>query len=285
MNPMLRQMRRTVCRVSPVAASKIMYRKIMHKRANLLHPQTFNEKIQYLKLYELPKNPLAAICADKYAVREYVQEKGCGTYLNDLIGVWDRAEEIPWDSLPNQFAIKCNHGCTYNIICGDKKSLDIRQTAKKLNRWLKEDFYLNNAELHYKHIPRKIICEKYLGDKILDYKFFCFHGEPRYLYISQGLMHVDLKIGFFHFDGSVAPFHRMDYPALDIPIAMPENVPEMLDVCRRLSSDFKFARIDLFSIEGRIYFSEITLTPAAGMMPLDPPGYDAQLGGLLEIER
>lgn len=283
MSSVIRELRKNVCRISPVLASKMMYRKIMGKRLNLKQPQTFNEKIQWLKLYDLPQNPLAIQCADKLLVREYVARKGCSQYLNELYGAWDKPGDIPWDALPEQFVIKCNHGCAYNIICDDKNKLDITSAKNKLVKWMKEDFALTCAEMHYQKIPRKIICERYLGKEIYDYKFFCFHGEPKLLYFSQGTMHVDLKMSFFNLDGTPSKFRRLDYPSLEKPLILPDNIDEMLDICKKLSADFPFARIDLFCVEKHIYFSEITLTPSAGQMPLAPESADLELGKMLQI--
>lgn len=275
--------RKVTCFFSVELGSRIMYRVIMGKKLNLNSPCTFNEKIQYLKLFEYKDSQLATNCADKYAVREYIKSKGLQQYLNDLYFVFNSVDEIDWDSLPQSFVLKCNHGCTYNILCPDKNNFDIEGAKKKLTKWMSEDFSLVTAEPHYKHIKRKIICEKFLDSKIMDYKFFCFMGEPKFLYISQGIMHVDLKVSFFNLDGTKANFRRTDYEEIDGDINLPENYDEMIDIARKLSQDFKFARIDLFNVDNKIYFSEITLTPASGMMPLSPEEYDKRLGDMIEL--
>ncbi len=280
---LLRFCRKLTCFFSYELASRIMYRAIMKKSMNIKVPVSFNEKIQYLKLKEYKNSQLAADCADKYAVRKYIESKGLGQYLNELYYVWDSVEEIDWGKLPDSFVLKCNHGCAYNIICPDKNKLDIEDAKKKLKKWMKEDFSLVTAEPHYKLIERKIICEKYLASKIVDYKIFCFGGVPKFLYISQGTMHVDLKVSFFELDGTPAPFRRMDYEPLEGNFELPEKFDEMLGIAKILSEDFKFARIDLFSVDSKIYFSEITLTPSSGMMPLSPEEYDRKLGDMIEL--
>ena len=127
--------------------------------------------------------------ADKYKVREYVKKKGLGDILVPLIGHWDKPEDIDWDSLPDKFVLKCNHGCAYNILCNDKNKFDKVEATKRLKKWMKEDFGAFNIETHYSQIKPHITCEEFLGDCIVDYKFFCFNGEPKYIYVSSDLIH------------------------------------------------------------------------------------------------
>lgn len=285
MSELIRSFRKLTCKVSPVICSKIMYRKIMGKPLKLDPPSTFNEKIEWLKLYKWPDDPLAAQCADKLRVRDYVSKKGCAQYLNGLYASWGSAEEIIWEELPQQFVMKCNHGCGYNIICSCKDTLDIGATTKQLQKWMNEDFSLVSGELHYAPIERKIICERYLGKDIEDYKFFCFDGVPKFFYISRnvdGDFH-NMRADFFNSDGSKAAFSRTDHRSFDTPPHIPENLDEMLVLSHRLSEDFPFARIDLFNVEGKIFFSEITLTPSAGQMPLSPAEWDEKIGEWLTL--
>lgn len=186
---------------SPSFMSKIYYRIILKKKLNLKNPQTFNEKVQWLKLYEWPKNELAIRCSDKYEVREYLKEKGMEEYLNDLYGVWDNEKQINYSQLPNQFVLKCNHGSGYNIICTDKREARIEEYNKLLKKWLKEDFGKFNAEPHYSKIKRKIICEKFLGGEITDYKFYCFNGKVEFMYIASGFgLGINEQMTFFDKD-------------------------------------------------------------------------------------
>ena len=148
--------------ISPKLATKVIYRRRIHKPLDLDNPQTLDEKIQWLKLNTYYKNPLVTQCADKYAVREYVKDCDCGEILNELIGVYDKVEEIPWDTLPKQFVIKWNFGCGENLIVFDKDKLDIQKAIKQLKKWYRtrNTFYLTYCELQYKGIPPKLICEK-----------------------------------------------------------------------------------------------------------------------------
>ena len=270
--------------ISNEAMSKLYYRVVLHKKLNLKNPKTFNEKIQWMKLYYYPKNPLVVNGSDKYAVREYIAEKGYGDKLVPLLGVWERAEDINWDALPDKFVLKCNHGCAYNIVVSDKSKLDKAATVKKLNSWLKEDFGAFNIEVHYSEIKRRLItCEEFLGESITDYKFFCFNGEPHCIYVSTDLIHDrQAQIGFFYLDGKKMPLHRDDYT--DIPeVTFPPFYDEMKRAAEVLCKDFPFVRVDFFIANGTWYFAELTFTPGAGMMPFNPEKYDLEWGSMLDI--
>lgn len=264
--------------------SKIYFRIVLKRKLNLKNPQTFNEKIQWCKLYYYPRSKRVVTCADKYAVREYIKRKGYGETLTPLLGVWDNANDIEWDKLPDQFVLKCNHGCAYNIVVPDKRKLDKAKATKQLNDWLKEDFGAFNIELHYSKIkPHKVICEEFLGESITDYKFFCFNGEPKYIYVSNDLIHDrQAQIGFFYLDGTKMPLTRDDYT--DIPeVKLPTFFDEMTQMAKKLSQDFPFVRVDFFIANGRYYFAELTFTPGAGMMPFNPEKYDLEWGKMLDI--
>ena len=138
----------------PEKVSKIRYREVFGAELDLENPKTFNEKLMWLKLKKYANDPLVSQCSDKYAVREYVEKCGLGETLNGLIGVWDKAEDIEWEKLPNRFAIKCNHGCGYNLICQDKTKFDTKKATDQLNAWMKDDFWMEYAEVHYKTIPK-----------------------------------------------------------------------------------------------------------------------------------
>lgn len=266
--------------------SKIYYKIVLNKKLDLKNPKTFNEKLQWYKLNYFPYNPLVIQCTDKYLVREYVEKKGLGKYLTNLLGVWNNAKEIDWDKLPDKFMLKCNHGCAYNILCSNKKDLDKKNVTKQLNKWLKEDFGAFNIEIHYSKIKKhKIICEEYLGEVITDYKFYCFNGVPEFFYVSNDLIHDrQAQIGFFNIDGSKLPLVREDYKNIN-EIVLPEFYDEMLEAAKVLCSDFQFVRVDFFIANNRFYFAELTFTPSAAMMPLNPEEYDYKWGELLDIKK
>ena len=258
---------------------------LLKKKVDLKNPKTFNEKIQWLKIHDYPTNQLVIDGADKYKVREYVKKKGLGDILVPLIGHWDKPEDIDWDSLPDKFVLKCNHGCAYNILCNDKNKFDKIEATKKLKKWMKEDFGAFNIETHYSQIKPHITCEEFLGDCIIDYKFFCFNGGPKYIYVSSDLIHDrEAQIGFFYLDGTKMPLIRDDYAPMDI-----ENLPPFFDEMKKsaqiLCQDFPFVRVDFFIANGRYYFAELTFTPSGGMMPFNPDKYDLEWGKLIDLSR
>lgn len=265
--------------------SKIYFRIVLKEKLNLYNPKTFNEKLQWLKLNYYPNNDLVIKCADKYEVREYIKEKGYENKLVPLIGTWNNAEEINWNNLPEKFVLKCNHGCAYNLICDNKDEFDKAKAIKQLNIWLKEDFGAFNIELHYSKIKEhKIICEEYLGEDLVDYKFFCFNGIPKYLYVSSDLIHDrQAKIGFFNIDGSKMKLERNDYAKID-KIVFPEFYNEMLEITQKLCEDFCFVRVDFFVTKDKYYFAELTFTPSACMMPFNPKEIDLEWGRILKID-
>lgn len=264
--------------------SKLYFRIVVGKNLDIDNPKTFNEKIQWLKLYSYPYNQLVIRCADKYRVRSYLMEKGLERLLVPLIGDWDNANKIDWDMLPDKFVLKCNHGCAYNIVCNNKKTINKHKIIKQLEKWMNEDFGAFNVELHYSKIKPHITCEEFLGDCITDYKFFCFNGKPRYVYVSRDLIHDrQAQIGFFYLDGKKMPMSRNDY--VDIPhVEFPAFFDEMKKVATILSKDFQFVRVDFFLANGRYYFAELTFTPGAGMMPFNPDRFDLEWGNLLKIK-
>lgn len=266
--------------------SKIYYRIVLKKRLELENPQTFNEKLQWLKLYVWPNDPLVVRCTDKYTVRGYVKEKGFEDRLVPLLGVWDSPDRIDWDALPEQFVLKCSHGCAYNIIVEDKSGLDRAKAERQLGRWLKEDFGAFNIETHYSKIrERRIICESFLGAPLTDYKFFCFHGKPEFIYISRDLAHDRrAQIGFFYLDGRKMPLKRDDYADLS-DVELPDFYGDMLKTAAVLSKDFPFVRVDFLIARGTYYFSELTFTPSACMMPIEPQSFDKEWGKMLDISR
>jgi len=264
--------------------SKFYFKVVLGKKLNLKNPQTFNEKLQWLKLNYLPKNPVVVQCADKYRVREYVSQKGFGDKLVPLVGDWDNAKKIEWEKLPQKFVLKGNHGCAYNILCADKDSFDKAGAVKQLNAWMKEDFGAFNIERHYSKIVPHITCEEYLGDNITDYKFFCFNGVPKFIYVSNDLVHDrQAQIGFFYLDGSKMPLRRDDYTDI-ASVELPPFFSEMLNAAKVLCLDFPFVRVDFFIANNKYYFAELTFTPSACMMPFNPDKYDLEWGEMLNIE-
>ena len=265
--------------------SKLYFKIVLKEKLDLKNPRTFNEKLQWLKLYYYPQNDLAVKCADKYRVREYIKDKEYENTLVPLLGAWDNVEDIDWDSLPNKFVLKCNHGCAYNIVCNDKTEFDRIKAKKQLNKWLKEDFGAFNIEPHYSNIKKhKITCEEFLGDNLVDYKFFCFNGIPKFIYVSSDLIHDrQARIGFFNIDGSKINLKRDDYASIE-KIELPSFYNEMLEMASKLCKDFPFVRVDFFVTDNKYYFAELTFTPSACMRPFNPKEIDLEWGNMLNIK-
>lgn len=283
---LIRMVRKGFSSVDMELSSKIMYRFFVHKKLNLNPPLTFNEKICWLKLKKFPEDRMVVRCADKYEVHDYIRQKGYGNLLVSILGVWDSANDIDWDMLPNRFVLKCTHGCAYNIICTDKNSFNKKRAVKQLNHWLKEDFGLVSGEPHYSKIKRRIICEEFLEGELIDYKFYCFNGEPRFYYAAitpNGDFHNNMICDFFKPNGELADFYRLDHNRFDICPEVPDNLSQMLEIARRLSEDFVFVRVDLMNVRDNLYFSELTFTPSAGMMPLAPDDADEMIGKWLDL--
>ena len=266
---------------SPDFVSRLYFRMYMGYRLDLKNPRTYSEKNQWLKLYEWPNNPLAVQCGDKYTVRSYIEEKGLGELLNDLLGVWEDVEDINWDLLPDRFVLKVTNSCACNILCDDKSKLNIPEAKKKLKRWMKEDFGKFNAEPHYSKMKSRIICEKYLGGEMVDYKFYCFDGRVEFSYIAQGKGKTK-QITFFDRDGKKAPFQRTDYTPYS-KARVPDQYRKMIELSEQLAKDFICVRVDWYEVDGRIYFGEMTFTPSAGLMLLEPKEYDEILGDLIHL--
>lgn len=276
-----------VCSLSPVLATRFGYRARFHKKLNLAHPKTLNEKILWLKLNTYRDNPLVTQCADKYRVREYVEKCGCGQLLNKLHYVWDTVEEIKWDVLPESFALKCNHGCGYNIICSNKKAVDEAQVKKTLKKWMREDYWRIFAEVQYKGISKKILCERYLnkdGHLPSDYKVYCFHGKPQFVLVCEerekGLPH------FYFFDPQwqFLPITRDGQKvSADFTLEKPRSLQTMLESAAALSAPFPFVRVDFYDVDGKAVFGEMTFTPSAGLDTARLSETDAMFGEMLKL--
>ena len=269
---------------SPEKVSKAYFKIVLRYKLNLEQPKTFNEKIQWLKLYEWPNNELAILCSDKYRVREYLAKHKLERYENDLLGVFDDAKDIKWEELPDRFVIKCNHGCAYNIIVADKTKFNAKKAIKQLNKWMKEDFGKFNAEIHYSKIKPKIIVEPFLGDALEDYKFFCFNGKVKLLYIAidsdSETKHE--REAFFDENGNQLKLQNADYGEY-AEAKLPDNFKELVKISEELAKPFAFVRVDWYIKNGKTTFGELTFTPSGGMMKLNPREYDLLLGNYLDI--
>ncbi len=273
-------------KISPKFNAKLLFLMRTHKWPNLKSPKTFNEKTTWLKLNKYNDDDLVSQCADKYAVREYVESKGCGEILNELYGVYDDFDKIDFDKLPDKFAIKCTHGCAYNIIVRDKMNFDIDAARKKIKSWQKEKYGYATAELHYTKIKPRIIIEKYLCDKDdrmpLDYKFYCMHGKVKCILVCSE-RDEKLKLSYYDMDWNRLPYEKKSWSA-EKNIEKPKNLERMIRYVERLSKDFPFVRIDLYNDNGKIIFGEMTFTPACSCAPYYTSDTEVLLGACLVSE-
>lgn len=265
------------------------YKNAIGTNLNVDSPKTFTEKIQWLKFYDSTK--IKADLSDKYLAPKLIQEKFDNRIkLIPLLGVWDRAEDIDFDKLPQKFVLKCNHGSAMNIIVKDKTKLNIKKVCKQLNDWLKIDYaYVNGMyENHYTYIEPKIIAEQFIEEmdgNLHDYKFHCFMGEPKYIEfvgdrisnthtIHSSIYASDWKKTNIIFNDDM-PYER-EFPR-------PEKLEEMLVLAREMAKDFVYVRVDFYYINNEIYFGEMTFTPDSGIIRFDPPETDAEWGAMINL--
>ncbi len=245
---------------------KIIYYQTFNKKLDLSNPKTFNEKLQWLKLYD--RNPEYTKMVDKYEVKKYVAEKIGEEYIIPTIGIYDSFEEINFKELPDQFVIKCTHDSGGIVICKDKSNFNIEETRKKINKCMKNNYYRNWREWPYKNVKPRIIIEKYMEDKnkeLNDYKFFCFDGVA-----DNVMVCLDRKLGkpkfyFFDKDWRLLRINKRGVSApQNFTISRPDNLDKMFQIANQLSKNIPFSRIDLYNIDGKIYFGEITFYPQSG---------------------
>lgn len=267
---------------------KMRYFYQFNKLPNLKKPQTFNEKLQWLKLNN--RKPEYTNMVDKYKARDYVAEKIGDEYLIPLIGVWDTPEDIDFDSMPDQFVLKCNHNSgTGMYICKDKSNIDIDKIRDDLNKGLKEDYYIYSREWPYKNVNKKIICEKYISDNnnncLTDYKFYCFDGNVKLLGIYQGRGSSSGTVGdFFDVDFNWIDM-KWGFPnAPEIP-SKPDKFDEMVKIAETLSKDIPHVRVDLYLSNGHIYFGELTFFDGGGFSKIMPEEWDYKLGNFIRIHK
>ena len=272
---------------------RILYRIYTHKKLNVDNPKTFSEKLQWLKLFD--HNPCYTQLVDKYESKIIVGKLIGQEHIIPTLGVWDSFDEIPFDKLPNQFVLKCTHDSGGLIVCKDKKKFNIEEARKKIVACFKRNYYWAAREWPYKYIKPRIIVEEFktdthvLGnpaldknaDGLLDYKFYCFGGEPKFLYVAFANMKNGIKkdlLTFYDLEWKATPFYRLDHEPLPFTIEKPDKFEEMLDIARKLSKGIPFVRVDLYYLNNQVYFSEMTFTPGSGFGPFKPDEWERKLG-------
>ena len=265
----------------------LLYYKHFKRFPNLKNPETFNEKLQWLKLHD--RKPEYTTMVDKHLVKQYIAEKLGDEYVIPTLGAWNTPEEIDFDSLPEQFVLKWNHDSGSIVICKDKSSFDKNEAVKKLLVGKKKNGFWYGREWPYKNVKPRIIAEQYMEDEkteeLRDYKFFCFNGEPKAMFIAtdRAKANAETKFDFFDMEFTHLPC-KNGHPNSEKPIQKPEQFELMIEFSRKLSKDIPHVRIDFYEVNGHVYFGEMTFFHFSGMVPFDPPEWDKKLGDLLELK-
>ena len=263
-----------------------MYRLMMHKKLNLLDPSTFNEKMQWLKIYD--KNPFYTDLVDKYEVRNFIERAIGKEYLVPIFGVYDNAEDIDFSLLPKKFILKPTHTSGDLIICEDKTDLDIKATRRTLDNWLKQEYFWNLREWPYKYIKPRIVCEKFLVDEsgyeLKDYKIWCFDGVPKLIQVMSGRKDGQYYLNHFDLHWNPLDIKRISHAEVDpSKIIRPSRLDEMIWIAKTLSHDIPFVRVDLYHTLDRVYFGELTFYPGSGFLDFANIEDNILLGSWLDL--
>lgn len=264
---------------------KFEYQLSTGKKLNLVEPQRFNEKLQWLKLYD--HNPKYTALVDKYEVKEIVSEIIGAEYVIPTIGIWKRFEEIDFDSLPDQFILKCTHDSGGNVICNNKQTFDKISAEKLIKACLKKRYYYEHREWPYKDVQPRIIAEPLLIDEprkpLKDYKLFCFHGKTEFLFVASDRGHGTTKFDFFDKDFAKIPVVQ-HYPNSNYQIEKPVSFELMKTLAYELAKDIPFVRVDFYEVKGKVYFGELTFCHFSGNEPFEPDSYDFDFGKLIVLD-
>lgn len=264
---------------------KIGYRINLGKRLNLKAPQTFNEKIQWLKINN--RNDIYSLMVDKYEVKQYVASIIGDQYIIPTIGIWDNFDEIDFELLPEQFVLKCTHDSGGVVICRDKKTFNYQSARKLISKCMKRNYYWSSREWPYKNVKPRIIAEPYLEDRetetLNDYKFFCFNGTVKCYKIDFNRF-TNHQANYYDRNNNLLPFGEVDFPpAPSASISIPNSISEMIELSEKLAEGQPFIRIDFYYVNGRTLFGEITFYPATGFGRIEPEEWDSILGDWIDL--
>ena len=259
------------------------YKSRTGQKLDLDNPQTFNEKIQWLKLYD--STPLKTKLTDKYEVREWIKEKIGEQYLVPLLGVYNSFDDIDFDALPDKFVLKCTHGSTWNLIVKDKNSIDYKKTRSNFEEWMSTDYSFKGLELHYKDMIPRIIAEQFIDgiDDLKDYKFLCFDGEVKYIWVDS-TRYINHCRDLFDLEWTHLPVTiNSKYLNANTVPERPEALEKMIELAHILSQNFPFVRVDLYNVNEKIYFGEMTFTTGNGIEKIIPDEFALHLGDLINL--
>ena len=266
---------------------KLMYYVRMGKKLNLNNPKTFNEKLQWLKLYD--RKDIYNKMVDKYEVKKYIAEIIGEEYIIPTLGIYNKFDEINFDILPEQFVIKCTHDSGGIVICDDKSHFDLEKAKNKIKNSMKKNYFYDGREWPYKNIEPRIIIEKYMKDHkendLFDYKIMCFNGIPKYTFVySERFSETGVKATFFDNSWNELNFSRK-FGKSDKMINKPLNHNKMLELSKKIASNIPFVRIDWYEVNGKLYFGEITFFPSSGFGKFEPEEWDMKLGNMIDLKR
>lgn len=262
---------------------ELLYPLYLGKKLNLINPRTYNEKLQWLKLYDRKSEYTRMV--DKAEAKKYVAGIIGEQHIIKTLGVWDRFEDIDFDALPDQFVLKCTHDSGGLIICKDKSRLDLKMARKKLNKCLKHNYYWEWREYPYKNVKPRILAEQYMVDEsgyeLKDYKFFCFNGKVKMMFVAKD-RETNTHFDFYSEDFQHLPFTQ-GHPHAECPTVKPHGFEEMVGLAEKLSVNIPHVRVDFYDINGHIYFGELTLYHYAGLVPFEPASWDYRIGEWLQL--
>lgn len=251
---------------------------------NLDDPQSFNEKMQWLKLHD--RKDVYTKMVDKSEAKKYVASIIGEEFINPTICLYDSVKDIDFDKLPNQFVLKCTHDSGGIVICNDKAKFDKTAALQKLDFFLHKNYFLFNREWPYKNVKPRILAERYLVDEsgwqLKDYKVFCFNGEPKFIEVDYD-RYVHHKLNVYDLDWNYIDFYMTSHNDPNVMIEKPKKLELMLELCRKISKDIKFLRVDFYSIGDKLYFGELTFHPGSGFIDFHPKEYDWKLGKMLNL--
>ncbi len=265
----------------------LKYYKTFRVFPNWKSPKTFNEKLQWLKLYN--RKPEYTILVDKYSVKKYVANIIGEEYIIPTIGVWEKPSEIDFNTLPSKFVLKATHDSGRVLICKDKESLDINAARSMMQKSIQRNFYAVTREWPYKNVKRRIIAEQYMEDEddseLRDYKYMCFNGNVFCCFVCSERQSKDgLKVTFFDKQWNRLPFER-HYPTSSVKIPKPSQYEKMIELASILSKNIPFVRCDFYEIKGKVYFGELTFFPGGGVEEFSPEEWDLTLGNLIDLNK
>ena len=265
---------------------ELRYKMMAGKVLNLDNPKSFHDKLQWLKLYD--HNPFYSTIVDKYEAKKYIAGKVGEEYVPRLLGLWDDFDVIDFSSLPSSFVLKCTHDSGGVVICPDKNNFDYKRAERIIERSMKRNFFLQKREWPYKNVKHRIIAEEYLSDDsgedegLVDYKFLCFNGEPKVMYIGNDIKD-DSHEDFFDMDFHHLPL-QMGYPMAPVCPKKPRSFEKMKEIAQILSKDFLHIRVDFFEIDGRPYVGELTFYQNEGITLTTPPEWDERLASWIDLK-